>query len=685
MGDLEKAKREIRYARSAAEDRRWDLLETRIRGIEAALEGVSESESAPVLAEIAPLRESMAKALREEQASRIEREIKRNLANAEDGSEAQLEKALLRLQQPDAQECLAPESVQRLQQEMARIGGKLGVAVAAPAAPTQAKPAAAAPAPAPATLSDEGRAIESDVARLLRFAEEDVERAPEQAESRIERALARLDSEEAKRHLPPQALEHLKALTAGLQAKIAAGRQAEAIARIEEQIVRFTRQCESDFQRGAHSAGDMLRRAAGRLASEDAKRLLPAATAQRLRTEIEQLGARIAETRRRNALERALPILQELEARAAGNFLQNAQPAWRVLGDLDYEKSRVRGAIDFLPAADAEVRAIETRLAALDERIAGACAALDAEQARARVGEAWRLECEAIAGWEEEQAEADGAVALPKTTLAVHRLSHFLADAELARIRSAHSADGEIEAAFTQAARTRDAAVQKLNAAFEAVLGALEAGARPANRIDLEAPARLAAQARSALAGTQYAESNAASATALDARWQAEIAADRAAREAKYRELSAVADAAWPGIAATIRAEESFDPQEEGARGKTVRLNGIRNRIGWDFSGPYDFAMWVNDTPVVGNYEKTLAAAVDEACERTGLPLDDHTDWDVVLVVGGPGKIKQRFRVLVRDRNMREIGTIEEWRPVDCVMCSVIALRAGPVAAGPPR
>jgi hypothetical protein len=30
MGDIEKAKREIRYARSAADDRRWDLLDARI-------------------------------------------------------------------------------------------------------------------------------------------------------------------------------------------------------------------------------------------------------------------------------------------------------------------------------------------------------------------------------------------------------------------------------------------------------------------------------------------------------------------------------------------------------------------------------------------------------------------------------------------------------------------------------
>ena len=44
MGDIEKAKREIRYAKGAADDPRWDLLETRIRGIEAALDGVSDAE-----------------------------------------------------------------------------------------------------------------------------------------------------------------------------------------------------------------------------------------------------------------------------------------------------------------------------------------------------------------------------------------------------------------------------------------------------------------------------------------------------------------------------------------------------------------------------------------------------------------------------------------------------------------
>ncbi len=112
-------------------------------------------------------------------------------------------------------------------------------------------------------------------------------------------------------------------------------------------------------------------------------------------------------------------------------------------------------------------------------------------------------------------------------------------------------------------------------------------------------------------------------------------------------------------------------------------LTGIRNRIRWDFSGPVDFAIWVGETPVAGNYEKGVAAAVEAACEKAGLPLDDHTDWDAVIKVGGPGKIKQRFTVVVRDRSNLEIGKIEEWRPVDCVTCTVIALRAGPAATGP--
>ena len=686
MGDIEKARREIRYAKSAADDRRWDLLETRIRGIEAALDGVSEAESAPVLAEIKPMREAMAKAVREEQATRIEREIKRNLGNAEDGSEAQLEKAVNRLAQPDAQECLAPEAIQGLQAEIARIQAKLGVAVSPPpSSHPQPKPASAAPQPvAPTTLSDECRAIQSDVERTLMFAAEDVERDPDRAASRIEKVVARLDSPEARQHVPADLMARLRAQVAELRTRMEGGRNAEKIGRIEEQLTRFIGSAEDHIRERPWMSESALKLAVARVDSEEVQRMLPAAKLERYRSDIAGLQARIAKTMREGALDRALPILRELEERVQGKFFDDHQPAYRVLGDLDYEKARVRGALERLPSDDAEVRAIEERLAAVDERIAEACAKLGAEQARSRVSEAWRLEREAIAGWEEEQHAADaGTVDLPKSALALRRLTQFLADNELARIRAAHPADSELQAPFAEAGRIRSTAAAKLDAAFKAALAKLEGGARPDNRIDLEEPGRLASRARSDLEGTPFAEPNEARATALYERWQAEIAADRAAREAKYRELSAVADGAWPAIASSIKAEDGFDPTDSGSRGKTVRFDGIRNRIGWDFSGRFDFAMWVGDVPVVGNYDDRVNRAVNDGCERAGLPLDDHTDWDVVLQVGGPGKIKQRIRVTVRDRNMRELGTIEEWRPVDCLMCTVIALRAGPVAIGP--
>lgn len=43
---------------------------------------------------------------------------------------------------------------------------------------------------------------------------------------------------------------------------------------------------------------------------------------------------------------------------------------------------------------------------------------------------------------------------------------------------------------------------------------------------------------------------------------------------------------------------------------------------------------------------------------------------------------RKRTEVIIRNRSNLEIGKLEEWRPIDCVQCSVIALRAGPVAVG---
>jgi hypothetical protein len=279
--------------------------------------------------------------------------------------------------------------------------------------------------------------------------------------------------------------------------------------------------------------------------------------------------------------------------------------------------------------------------------------------------------------------EGEPSYELPKTVLAIRRIAWFLEDGETRRIREEHGSDARIQEIGAEAERLLAAVTAKAHEAFDALLTKLEQGPRPSSRYDLEVPSRLAGRAGSDFERTPHLEANLARAKALYERWQAEIAADLAACEARYGELSAVATEAWPQILAGIEAADGFDPSDPRAKGRRVLIRSLRNRIRWDFSGPCDFAIWVGQTPVAGNYDARVAAAVREACDQTGLALDDHTDWDAVLEVGGPGKINQRFRVVVRDSRNAELGTIEEWRPVDCVQCTVIALRAGPVAVGP--
>src|SRR6185436_18782763 len=191
---------------------------------------------------------------------------------------------------------------------------------------------------------------------------------------------------------------------------------------------------------------------------------------------------------------------------------------------------------------------------------------------------------------------------LPKTAQAVWRVGHFLNDTDIQSIGAEHQGDKEIQAILAEAKKIRESAIAKLHAAFIAMIGFLEKQPRPSNRFDLEKPGHLAAQASGHFDGTPH-EANAGRAKALGDRWQAEIEADRKARQAKYDALSAEAAAAWPKIVAKIKAEEAFDPTDSGAKGRTVLIQGLRNRIGWDFSGAVDFAIWVDNTPVVGNYD----------------------------------------------------------------------------------
>ncbi len=771
-GDLEKAKREIRYAKSTADDRRWDSLEPKLQSIEAALDGVPEADKAPIAAEVAAMRAAMVKALREEAAGRIEREIQRNLSSAEDdfkrgyaessslqkaadrlataearealgpegvaklqarvdamraqGAEAaraekagriereiqrslaaaedemkrgyaespQLAKAVERLSSAEAREVLSAESIAKLQAQAAALQGKpapsppplkaasAAPAPAAPPAPPPPKVASAAPAAVPAAapaVSEKARLIESDITRTLRFAVDEIDRNPLQGDSYLARLNTRLDSDEAREHLPAGTWKSLRAQVDELQLRSDALRKAERAKTLEGFIERFIRNGENDIAHSRGQAAGMLRNATERLTKDDVKELLSAESVARFRSEIQRVEKLLQAATKKAGLENAGPILEELEERITKPIFTDEQPAWKTMGELESLKTRVRGALYEVPKDDADVKKIEARLGKVDAKIATALAKLDRDQSFERVKQSWELEEQAIAGWEDEKGSPT-AYEMPKTTLAVRRLTWFVNDKEIGAIGDAQKKDKPIQDLIAGAKKVRDAAVKKLHAAFNAVLDHLEKGPRPSNRIDLEYPSRLAGSAGSDFEGTPHQEANLKRAKALETRWDREIEAERKARQAKYDELSAVAAKAWPKIRDGVGADKDYDAR---SKGKRVLIEGLRNRIGWDFGGNYHFAIWMDGNPVVGNYDATVLAAVQAAIEKTRLCLDDHTDWDAVIEVGGPGKIKLRTEIIVRDRGGLQIGKIEEWPFVDATMCTVVALRAGPVAVGP--
>ncbi len=682
---LEKARRELRSAKSAADDRRWDQLEPKLQAVEAAL---ATAPDAGIAAEVAALRDAMVKALRAEKAAVFERELQRDLGAAADDltsgydESPRLPKIIARL--AEAKDVLSPEKAAAFQAEIDGLQARSKKPAAAtkpaaastspvPAPPPPSKPAVAAP-----VENERAKAIENDIARTLRFAAD--ENNPSQAQSGIERAAAKLESDEVRQNLSPETLARLQAQVVELRAKVDAALREDRVRTLEDFIGRFLRNGESDISHNRRQAEGMLRNAAERIERDDAKQLLSPASIANFKSEIKRVEGLLAAATKKAGLDRALPILQELEERVKKPLFDDSQPAWKTMGDLDALKSRVRGSLFEIPKDDKDVKGVEKRLAAVDDKISDATAKLDRDQAHERVKQAWELEAKAIAGWEEESA--GDAYEMPKTALAVRRLTCFVEDQELRKIGEAHKKDKPIQALLADAKKLRDAAVEKLDAAFNALLAKMEKGPRPSNRFDLEKPSHLAGSAGSDFEGTPRKDPNVKRAKALDARWEKEIEADRKARQKKYDELSAKAVEAWPKIRAGIPAEKEFDPQYSGSKGKTVLIEGLRNRIGWDFGGPYDFAVWVEGFPVIGNYDKTVLAAVREACEKTGLGIDDHTDWDAVIVVGGRGNIKLRTEIIIRDRGNLEIGKVEEWRPVDAVTCTVVALRAGPVAVG---
>jgi hypothetical protein len=299
----------------------------------------------------------------------------------------------------------------------------------------------------------------------------------------------------------------------------------------------------------------------------------------------------------------------------------------------------------------------------------------------------WKVIRDAVEGWEQESFRLDSQPLeepdMPQTRLAIHRVHYYLhGDTSVQETRDENPGDSVIAAIDREAEQLLEAAGTKMASAFDQIMEAAEKMETPIeDKWVRDKAGYLISSARGTLENTRWCEPVLARIRALDQRWKDDMEALHGSRKNLGEKLTLEATQKWPSIIATIPTVSGFDPSSA-KPGDAVQLNGVYNRAGWDFDGnQYGFSMRFNGVPLGGIYEPYINKALDHAAYELKVDVDDHSKWDLVGVVLGPGSIKERTKRTIR-RGM-DTETIEEWLPVNCLRLRIIALRAGPVAVGP--
>jgi hypothetical protein len=698
------AKSRVMQAKMQLESNRAGEAEATVAAGLKFLEGLPDGETAAVRAELMQIREAIANRPKPEELRSLSAAKGKVSQARSQASDKQMSAAADSLRTAEEHLKNVPEAAKAaLVAEIAALRGSISVPAAAepvrapvvaPRAsgaaappPPQQQPATAPPAAAPASktsapaaLSDDDYANLSRAKSRLNQAKSLIEsRRTENVESILQETMGFIEK------LPAAAGAPLAAEVNAIRGQLGGAVAAEDTRRITEELERHLRTVERNLTLDFRVAAESRDHVEKRLKDDDVKRILKPDALAKLRASAADLRKRLAAAIKADALQRATPILAELEARVATDPFAGLEQreAYEATSALETLKYRIRGPLARVPDGDSDVAALEARILAVDRKVDEASARWGRAELNAQVENSWGFVEKEIAGWEAESVSPDArpleTPQLPKTRLAIQRIRYLLDDPETKKIR----AGNQNEATYLKAEQILAAAAAKMNGAFAGVLEAAEKiKEAPLNRFELERPAQLSNDARQAMAGTRYAEPMASRAAALDTRWKTEVAAVMKARQELGEQLNAAATTAWPAILAKIPAVP-FDP-ENAPRGALIKLEGVYNRSGWDYSGrEYDFAMRAGETVIAGAFAPHIVKLIEHFCYERKVGFSDRLPWDVVAVVEKPGKIGKRTQVIVRDKFTNfELGKLEEWPLIDCLRVRVVALHAGPVAVG---
>ncbi|MBP2325255.1 hypothetical protein JOF56_005640 [Kibdelosporangium banguiense] len=689
---LSAAQRSIRSAHSSFESRRYDSASDNLDRALELLAGLPVDETAVLHAEIATLRAAVDEAVAAEEAERMVRAAKMQLDRVEreldSGYDADyvLTSTLAKAEEyvRDVPDRFKTEIVTRIEEWRARLSGN---------------------APMPVEESAPAKEIQDDHVALsqakgrINAARNYVESGRyEWVEGNLDEAVALLAT--------VQGTEDLLAEIARLRAEAGQGVNAEHVRRLESELDRhFSTAEETGDWISTERTLEAVHYLTRRLSEEDIQTYLSAERISELETRIATATTNRVAAIKARGLEGALPVLAELEELAAGDPFAglDENDAYRVSQAMQNARSRVYDrlwsiAADWnreTAADDPDIQAIDARIAEADRRIEASSTAWSTAQQVATVQTRWELLEQNIEGWDGDTFEINQsfpfhAPELPRTRAALRETGWLLDDSSLQEIRTRFPDHPAVLAVFEKAERVREASLAKLAQAYDQVLANADTLETPIRSDDRQEPVRFMNDADATFKDTPHQESLVSRARALHERFEAEYAAIIQARQDLWDKLMVDSDAIWPSIVESTGAGE-LDPTDEQSRGKTVLLRSVHNRAGWEWGG-FSFAVNWNGVPVAGDYEANVLTALEHAWYQLqfshaatpdGPAVNDRLEWDVIAVVQGKGRVTERTTIVRRDQYGNELGTEEQWLPVDGVVLRIIGLHAGPVAVGP--
>jgi hypothetical protein len=677
-GDAAKARRSLASAKDYAQSERWDNFDGAMKKAEADMEGLSDTEKAPLLEEVKAIKAIVTKS--------VEDDVNKRLAKITDDPGTKkfaIDRATLRLNSDEAKNYADAAAIEKLRKRVAEAGGDAAPAKPAETSPTPAKPSTGAKAELTGDLKTASVRIEQAKNFLKQNDPGFAARSLDQARGLLK------DIPEAQK---APLLADIASISKQIDDYELKAQLDEEHRRVDEQVSRYVGTAENSIERGVVCDSEWIDKSTALLATHDAKTYLSDEERKKYQDRVDATRASLKEHNKTVSIERSADILKELEDKVATDPFKglDERAAHDMYVDIKSLADRVKGEFTRVPQDQPEIKAVLDRVAKAQAKAEAASGKWAIEKMQEQFVESWKVDSKHFEGWEAEKPLPEAAKerrvdGLYKTTQAVRGSAYWLNDRETKETIEKYKDDPIVKATAKEAQDTLEAAALKLSKAFNDVLAMAEAAPMPQKESDRFAALVLAGDAEQWFAGTKHQGPNVARAKALDEKWKAEVARIEKERAATLKRMTDEATAAWAKIEPSLTFERGFDPADaERYKGKTIRIKGYYNRTGWDFDAMYHFACDVKGKPVAGNYAPHVLAAFNDVQDKSHFGIDDHTGWDVIAIVEGEGKINRRVTTEFRDKDTREVLFKAESHVAEpCVLIKVIGLHTGPLAVGP--